>query len=228
MKTIEERFLKTSDTKVADDTALCNNALAEKEHQPVVLVNKVLPFPPLQNLEYHPYLEELGLTEAICTYFGAWCFNRRGIMHGRIVVPVHNGEEELVAHAGIWQGDPPKMQARCKFPDGFHHALEVCNLHRVQQAGKKRVVVTEDILDCMKVTQAGCLAVAIIGDELSYDQVVLLSSFTHLVIVSSNPAYIDECLRRVSRLRHVCAVEVAQDVSLCRLPDYEIIALLHY
>ena len=41
MKTIEERFLKTSDTKVADDTALCNNALAEKEHQPVVLVNKV-------------------------------------------------------------------------------------------------------------------------------------------------------------------------------------------
>ena len=75
--------------------------------------NKPLGFE-LQNLDAaHPYLAERGLTEATIAEFGlGYC--HKGSMTGRIVVPIHNAEGQLIAYAGRWTGRTNRLASSCK------------------------------------------------------------------------------------------------------------------
>src|SRR5262249_11550932 len=53
----------------------------------------------------HPYLTQRGLSEATIAAFGLGYHSGKGIMHGRVVIPIHNDQGELVAYAGRWPGD---------------------------------------------------------------------------------------------------------------------------
>ncbi len=95
--------------------------------------NKPLGFA-LQNLDTaHPYLAERGLSAETIAEFGlGYC--QKGSMTGRIVVPIHNAEGQLVAYAGRWPGTPPDEDTpKYKLPPGFRKAQEVFNLHRAMR-----------------------------------------------------------------------------------------------
>src|SRR5205085_837549 len=64
----------------------------------------------------HSYLEERGLSPDMIAEFGlGYC--RRGSMAGRICIPIHNDQGELVAYAGRWpEDDPPDEIERYKLP----------------------------------------------------------------------------------------------------------------
>ena len=69
--------------------------------------NKPLKFR-LEKLERsHPYLEERGLTTETLVDFGAG-FCAKGMMAGRIAIPIHNPNGEVVAYAGRYAGEPDK------------------------------------------------------------------------------------------------------------------------
>ena len=94
-------------------------------------VNKPLTFK-LKNLDYdHAYLKERGIKKETIKEFGlGYC--KRGILKGRIAIPIHNEEGELVAYAGRYPGDPPGKESKYIFPPNFKKGCVIFNLNRVK------------------------------------------------------------------------------------------------
>ena len=81
---------------------------------PAHMPNDNAPNPPLKfKLEKldrsHPYFAERGISQETIIDFGLGYFTGdKGLMIGRVVIPIHNDKGELVAYAGRWPGDPPE------------------------------------------------------------------------------------------------------------------------
>ena len=75
----------------------------------------------------HPYLTERGFAPETVAEFGiGHC--TKGVMAGRIAIPIHNVAGELVGYAGRWPGVPPEGRPKYRLPDGFRKASEVYRL----------------------------------------------------------------------------------------------------
>jgi DNA primase len=134
----------------------------------------------LQGLDHtHPYVRRRGITENIAKEFGVGFFSGRGSMSGRVVIPIHNENGELVAYAGraIDEGEP-----KYKLPTGFKKSAVLFNLFRA--AVDHTVIVVEGFFDCVKVDQAGFQnVVALMGSSLSVRQEALLRTFSDVVLL---------------------------------------------
>jgi len=152
------------------------------EHARQVDVNKPLSFTLKDIDSVHPYLRQRGITEQTARHFGIGFFPGRGQMSGRVVIPIHNENGELVAYAGrSIDGSEPKY----KLPTGFVKSAVLFNLHRVREAekGTDVVIVVEGFFDCMKVHQAGFLnVVALMGSSMSDAQENFLQQFTKIIL----------------------------------------------
>ena len=142
--------------------------------------NKPLGFA-LQHLDTaHPYFAERGLSAETVAEFGlGHC--EKGSMTGRIVIPIHNAEGQLVAYAGRWPGTPPDEDtSKYRLPPGFRKAQEVFNLHRaMQELSDAPLYVVEGFFDCMWLWQHGIRrVVALMGSTLSVAQAALIQNIT--------------------------------------------------
>lgn len=133
--------------------------------------NKVLTFE-LRLEGDHPYFRKRGIDEELRKNFGLGYCNR-GLMKGRIAIPIHNEKGELVAYAGRWPGDkPPEGEERYMLPPGFKKNLVLFNLHRV--VGSKHLTVVEGYWSVFRLHKLGIPAVALMGLSLSKRQEELL------------------------------------------------------
>lgn len=151
-------------------------AIAEAPQEPTeAAVNTPLKFS-LNKLDHeHPYLAKRGLEPETIRQFGlGYC--SRGVMAGRIAIPIHNEQGELVAYAGRWPDDPPMDTPKYKLPAGFHKGLVVFNLHRAKPAAAVHgLVLVEGFFDCLKLWQSGIHhVVALMGSSLSAAQEKLI------------------------------------------------------
>ena len=122
----------------------------------------------------HSYLQERSLTKDTIQCFGIG-FCSKGILKGRIAIPIHNVHGELVAYTGRWPGDPPEGEGKYKFPKGFHKSLEIFNLYKAIEHASMPLILVEGVFDCMRIWQLGYPSVgAILGSELSDNQASLL------------------------------------------------------
>ena len=111
--------------------------LARKEIEPEKEVNPPLTFK-LKTLDSkHPYLKERGLKKETIKEFGLDYCNR-GLMKGRIAIPIHNEKGELVAYAGRYSGDPPEGEPKYKLPPKFKKHLILFNLNRAKKLAKEK------------------------------------------------------------------------------------------
>lgn len=137
------------------------------------VVNAPLQFT-FRNLDTaHPYLQERGLTEETIATFGLGYHAGRGIMHGRIVIPIHNEAGELIAYAGRWPGDAgwAEGENKYKLPPGFHKSLVLFNLHRAKAYASEGLIVVEGFFDTLDFWQRGRKnVVAVMGSSLSEAQ----------------------------------------------------------
>jgi DNA primase len=142
--------------------------------------NKPLGFN-LQNLDTaHPYFAERGLTSETMAEFGLG-FCNKGSMTGRIVIPIHNAEGQLLAYAGRWPGTPPAEDTpKYRLPPGFKKSLVLFNLHRAVKADPGQpLIVVEGFFDCMNLWQHGIRrVVALMGSTLSPAQEELIVRYT--------------------------------------------------
>ncbi len=109
--------------------------------------------------------------------FGLGLCNR-GLMQGRIVVPIHNAAGELVAYVGRWPEDTvPKGTSRYQFPKNFQKRLELFNLHRaVELLGDPRTLfVVEGFWSTMRLHDEGFPTVAVFGQDVSEAQAQLFA-----------------------------------------------------
>jgi DNA primase len=144
----------------------------------------IAPNPPLQfrldKLQRdHPYLTERGLTLETLVDFGVG-FCAKGMMAGRIAIPIHNPEGQVVAYAGRHVGEPPAGIPKYKLPPGFRKSLELFNLDRAKLASPDLpLVVVEGFFDAMKLHQLGHRkVVALMGSSLSHAQEELIRRYS--------------------------------------------------
>ena len=126
----------------------------------------------------HPYLTERGLTPETVVDFGlGHC--AKGMMAGRIAIPIHNADGKVVAYAGRWPGEPPDGSTpKYKLPPGFRKSQELFNLDR---AGKEPgpLIIVEGFFGAMKLWQCGVKrVVALMGSTLSTAQAELIRKHT--------------------------------------------------
>lgn len=185
----------------------------EKLAEATVLANALLPFR-LQGIDpAHEYLRGRGVGEKVAEQFGLGYFAGKGSMRGRIVIPIHNERGELVAYAGRTVDDSD--EERYRFPKGFRKSLELYNLHRALEHGSGTVVVVEGFFGCVRVAEAGCPCVALMGSSMSSEQEALLvSRFKHAVLLfdgdEAGTLCANECLNRLGRRMWVRAVDLAE------------------
>jgi DNA primase len=152
-------------------------AAAEEEPEPPAddetPINPPLKFE-LKNLDPdHPYLIERGLTKETVQTFGLGYFGGKGTMQGRIVIPIHNEQGELVAYAGRWPGDEgwPDGEDRYKLPTGFHKSHVLYNLHRARANATEGLIVVEGFWSVFDLWQKGRLnTVSVMGSSVSVEQ----------------------------------------------------------
>jgi DNA primase len=104
----------------------------------------------------HPYLAGRGITEKTAVEFGVGFYAGPGLMHGRLVIPIHNADGELIAYGGR---SVDQTQPRYRLPSAFAKSEILFNMHRASSGRDNFVVVVEGFFDCMKVHQAGVRSV---------------------------------------------------------------------
>jgi len=137
--------------------------------------NKVLEFA-LTPDSKHRFLENRGLTQAQISEFGLG-YQNRGMMKNRIVFPIHNENNELIAYSGRWVDEEvPKGEMRYKLPEGFYKSLVLYNLNRVitQFPNTKHIVIVEGFWSAIRLHTAGIPVVSCFGTSLSNEQMALL------------------------------------------------------
>jgi DNA primase len=142
----------------------------------------------------HPYLVERGLSLETIIDFGVG-FCGKGIQEGRIAIPIHNSEGEVMAYAGRYIGDPPGDTPKYKLPVGFRKSLELFNIDRaIKEPADIPLVIVEGFFGCMKLHQHGCRkVVALMGSTMSAAQEELIKKHTNrksqvIVMLDENEA----------------------------------------
>ena len=127
----------------------------------------------LQPLAYlepdHEIVLALGLDEAICRQFAAG-YAPKGIMRGRLAIPIHDPDGALVAYGGRAVKDE---DISLIFPRNFDPLLYVFNIHNI---GKGELVLLRDPLEVMQATQNGIdNAVSFLTQDICRAQLQLLA-----------------------------------------------------
>ena len=130
---------------------------------------------PSPSTRSHPYLDERGIPPELRERFGlGYC--EKGIMAGRVCIPIHNADGQIVAYAGRWVGpleDLPEGKGKYELPTGFRKELELFNLHRVKDC--KHLVVVEGFFGAIRLHGLRIPAVALMGTSVSVQQLELLA-----------------------------------------------------
>src|SRR5262245_3847100 len=185
---LQERFLSSPHTViVAADRVTTTGTHQQKRITSVgdlvlPLPNEPLTFMLMKVDSSHPYLADRRIREETAACFGIGFYRGRGLMSGRIVIPIHEEYGNLIAYAGrAIDGSLPKY----KLPPNFKKSAVLFNLHRARASREERVVLVEGFFDCVVVHQAGFLSVvALMGTWLSTVQAALLAaSFSEVVFM---------------------------------------------
>jgi DNA primase len=161
----------------------------------------------------HPYLAERGIAQKTAVDFGVGFYAGPGLMHGKLVIPIHSAAGQLLAYCGR---SVDQTQRRYRVPSAFAKSEILFNLHRADADRDNSVVIVEGFFDCMKVHQAGVRSVvALMGSVLYEPQYrALLERFRHITLMLDG----DRTGRKASaviahKLRPHCSI------SIVLLPD---------
>ena len=128
----------------------------------------------------HPYLKKRKIWPETAQYFGiGYC--SKGIMQGRISIPIHDEYGKLVAYIGR---DIADSNLKYKFPRGFRKSQVLFNLHRAKKKSNEEMIIVEGFFDLFRLHQAGFEnVVAIMGSSMSKRQSELVIQHTRKVVL---------------------------------------------
>lgn len=177
----------------------------------------------------HPYLAERGISKETALTFGVGFYTGPGLMHRRLVIPIHNAAGDLIAYCGR---SVDQTQPRYRVPPGFAKSEVLFNLHRAASAEDAWVVIVEGFFDCMKAHQAGIQSVvALMGAVLYETQCrALLGRFQQVILMLDGDAAGRRAAKIIAaKLRPDCplhVVELPVDVQPDQLSAREIRQIL--
>jgi len=169
---VEPDAIAAPETSAAAEPAPAVEDVTPADEEPTEGTNPPLTFT-FKHLDIsHPYLtQERGLREATIEFFGLGLHAGKGIMQGRVVIPIHNEQGELVAYAGRLPGDPPEGEGKYKFPPNFHKSLVLFNLHRAREHATEGLIVVEGFFTVFEFWERNRKnVVALMGSSMSKEQ----------------------------------------------------------
>lgn len=180
---LQERY-SAGDVDVAPDRPVTGEPENAGNDNARRLVNAPLGFE-LKGLRTdHPYPHERGLSVETAKYFGLG-FCEKGLMKGRLVIPLHDHEGRLIGYAGrlVYDAEIGEENPKYKLPGDRERDGTVCefrkseflfNGHRLN-APLDDLVVVEGFFGAMWLHQAGYPnVVALMGASCSERQAALL------------------------------------------------------
>jgi DNA primase len=163
----------------------------------------------LRGIDYsHPYLAERGIPEKTAAEFGVGFYAGPGLMHGRLVIPIHNADGKLIAYCGR---SVDQTQPRYRVPLAFTKSEILFNMHRAASGSDNSVVVVEGFFDCMKVHQSGVPSVVGLMGSVLYEpqRRILLERFRRVILMlDGDPAGRKAITVIAEELRPHCSVRV--------------------
>ena len=148
----------------------------KKEHDQDQLVNPPLTFQ-LKSLDpNHSFFKEREILPPTVEYFGlGYC--KKGMMKGRIAIPIHNENGDPVAYCGRAVNDKQiKKEGKYKMPPNFIKSAVLYNLHR--QRDPDSLILVESFLSVFWLYQANVEnVVALMGSSMSGEQEALIVNF---------------------------------------------------
>ena len=174
----------------------------ESVEEPSTAPNPPLSFA-LKNLDpEHPFFAKHGFSPETVREFGAgYC--AKGLMAGKIAVPIHNARGELVGYGG-WPLESQEKEAEWVFPPKFNCGAELFNLHRAaKEPHQLPLIVVLDIWAVMSLWQLGLgKSIAVMSDFHNSVQGALFASarawYEH-VIVASNQTQCDNLVAAITQ-----------------------------
>jgi DNA primase len=166
----------------------------------------------------HHYLTERGITEKTAVEFGVGFYAGPGLMHDRLVIPIHNAGGELIAYCGRSVGP---TQPRYRVPPGFAKSEVLFNMQRAAATEETGAVIVEGFFDCLKVHQAGIRSVVgLMGSVLYETQCrTLLARFGRVTLMlDADITGLRASKIITAKLRQHCSVQVVE-LSFGTQPD---------
>jgi DNA primase len=182
---------------------------------------------------HHESLASLGFSTETIERFGAgYC--TKGLLKGRMAIPIHNAEGEIVAYAGL--AVEADASPRYLFPPKFYAPLEVMNLHRLSEFAEEGgpLYLAAEIEGVLRLAEVGIVAaLGLFDGSLSSAQEEALKGalplFERLVLVGEG--FEDRTVARLARHASVTwspglperllSGEPASILSLATPPDEE-------
>jgi hypothetical protein len=118
----------------------------------------------------HPLVQALGISKETAAHFGAG-YAPKGIMRGRLAIPIHDVDGTLVAYCGrALKGEEPKYV----FPSGFDPAMHMFGIAQIKPG---TLTLVREPLEVMKAYDNGVVnAVSFMAEEASSLQLQMLAS----------------------------------------------------
>jgi len=179
---LDRKSLTRSSRDTADDKSESKQSSEEdhsEDESEKAEPNKPLKFRLDKLAKQHPFLTERKLTAETIETFGIG-FCSKGMMAGRIAIPIGNDKGEVVAYAGRLPGEPSDDSPKYKPPPGFRKSLELFNIDRaIKEPPEAPLIMVEGFFDCMALHQHGYKkVVALMGTTLSTEQEDLIVRHT--------------------------------------------------
>ena len=168
MKEAADYLAGNSTVPSRNSTSSRNSSRTVPEERTKEAVRSLQPLTYLQPA--HPAVQALGLEEATCHAFGAG-YAPKGIMRGRLAIPIHDWNGKLLAYCGrAVKGESPTLI----FPNGFAPEEHIFNAHRV---GEGELVLVRDPLNALMAVQNGVEnVIAFLTETISAEQLQRLAA----------------------------------------------------
>ncbi len=203
---------------------MARQADASEESQPKVRRNEPLELKLTLDTDHH-FFSDHGISRETVAAFGlGYC--SRGLMKGRIAIPIHSSDGELVAYAGRWADeDPPPGTERYRLPKNFHKSFELFNLHRAVGIGGRHLILVEGYWSAMRLHLLGLPCVASFGSSVSPEQATLIrtAGFRFVTVLfdgdEGGRSGIDQALPVLGRQVYARALELPEGEKPDSLPE---------
>jgi DNA primase len=134
---------------------------------------------PNLTLEWHPYIQERGISEEVFKEYELGYVKQRSIVAGRIALKVYDHEGKHIGYIGYRESD-----GNWYFPKGFKRPLY--NAFKVKDT--KSVIVTVDPFDALKIASLGFKqVVSLLANSMTTEQEEQLKKFRYILLFHPKP-----------------------------------------
>lgn len=152
-----------------------------------------------------------------------------GGLEGNVIIPLHDPFGSRIGYAAV--SDSGRLVI---VPQTLIEAELLYNFHRAVATGTKQVIVVQEILDCLRVSQCGFRAVvALLGQSMSETQEIeIVTRFRAVVLMfrgdETGWALSQDCVRRLVTQVSVHAAVLPSNQAARDLSDGDLAAALRY